>query len=325
VPIVRRLGKEPLNTTELIKDLAKVKRKQAPLWEHLGHIDHPAFFKIRACGSYLELREWLDHDGKCTVQTANFCKNHVMCNMCAIRRSARLCQAYEAKVLQVLSDPETAHLKPVMITITIKNREDINDAFNHLKHSFTRLQKRAIEQKHRKKPPAVMDEFTKIKGGVYAFEIKKGKGGLWHPHIHFFALIEEYIDQEKLSNEWFDITGDSFVVGVTACKNGVLKGLIEVLKYTTKFSEMKPSDIVEIADMARNRTLCSPVGILRGVKVQPIDEDDQLDGDYIDYIAHFLYRKNGYRLKLKTEVHETVDEIMTRHHARVNDEFNTHI
>ena len=308
-----------MKTTELLKDLAKVKRKQAPLWEHLGKVEHPAFFKIRACGAYLELREWLDHEGKCTVQTANFCKNHVMCNMCAIRRSARLCQAYEAKALQVLGDPKTAHLMPVMITLTIKNRDDLDDAFNHLKHSFTKLLKRSNNQKSRKVKPPVMDELTKSAGGVYAFEIKKGRAGQWHPHIHFFALLEDYIDQEKLSNEWLDITGDSFVVGVTACKNGILKGMIEVLKYTTKFSEMKPHEIVEISNMSRNRILCAPVGILRGIKVKPMDQDDQLDGAYIDYIAHFLYRKNGYKLKLKAEVHETVEEIMSRHHARVND------
>lgn len=219
--------------------------------------------------------------------------------------------------MQVLGDPQNAKLKPVMITITIKNKDDIHEAFDHIKHSFTKLMKRANNHKNRKNPPLVMDEFCKVVGGVYAFEIKKGKGGKWHPHIHFFALLNDYIDQEKLSSEWFDITGDSFVVGISECKKGILKGLIEVLKYTTKFSEMKPAEIVEISNMAKNRTLCSPVGILRGVKVQPIDEDTQLDGAYIDYIAHFMYRKNGYKLKLKAEVHETTNQIIGKHHARL--------
>lgn len=305
-----------MNTTELIKDLAKVKRKQEPLWKHLRSIKHLKSDRIRSCGAYLELREWLDHDGKCTVQSANFCMNHVMCNMCAIRRSAKLCQAYEEKITQVMETPGQTDLIPVMLTFTIKNREDITDALNHLKLNFGKLWKRSRD-KLRRKTPVDFDELCKVAGGVYSIEIKRGKGGLWHPHIHMFALLTGYIDQEKLSEEWLEMTGDSFVVGVTECTNGIKAGLIEVLKYTTKFSEMEPADIVEIADCAQGKTLTSNLGILRGVYVEIGSPDDQLDGDYIDYIAHFMYRKNGYRLKLKAEVHDTTEQIIGRHHARL--------
>lgn len=272
----------------------------------MHEVNHPAAVKVRGCGSYLELREWLDHDGKCTVQTANFCKKAVICNMCAIRRSAKLCKAYESKILEVLASPGTAHLKPVMLTVTVKNGEDCRDTFLHLKDSFRRLQRKANDYKRRKNKDGIAPEFVKVLGGVYAYEIKKGKGGKWHPHLHMFALLDDWIDQEKLSREWLEITGDSFVVGVTACKGGVLKGLIEVLKYTTKFSEMSPADILIIEQTVRGANLVAPVGVLRGVKVGEIDHDEQLDGDYIDYIAHFLYSKNGYKLKLKSDVHEDV-------------------
>lgn len=293
-----------MNTTELIKDLAKVKRKQAPLWSYMSEVSHPLAVKVRGCGSYLELREWLDHDGQCTVQTANFCKKPVICNMCAIRRSAKLCKAYEAKIEQVLATPEHSKLKPVMITFTVKNGEDCRDTFQHLRHSFTKLNQKANNWRSRKTKPAVMPEMVKSQGGVYAVEIKKGKGGKWHPHIHMFALLDDWIDQEKLSQEWLEITGDSFVVGVTACKGGILKALIEVLKYTTKFSEMQPADVLTIEQSVRGANLCYPLGILRGIQVEELDHDEQLDGDFIDYVAHFLYSKNGYKLKLKAEIHE---------------------
>jgi hypothetical protein len=299
-------GKEPLNTSELIKDLARVKRKQAPLWEHMHRVNHPAAVKVRGCGSYLELREWLDHDGQCTVQTANFCKKAVICNLCAIRRSAKLCKAYEAKILEILSRPDSAHLKPVMLTFTIRNRDELHDGFEHLKSSLQKLMKKANNWKQRKTKPEIVPEFVKVLGGVRSFEIKMGKGGRWHPHAHIFALLDDWIDQEKLSQEWLEITGDSFVVGVTACKGGILKGLIEVLKYTTKFGDMTPAQILEVAEETRNAQLSSPFGILRNVKVEEIDHDEQLDGDFIDYIAHFLYSKNGYKLKRKGDVHEDV-------------------
>jgi hypothetical protein len=204
-----------------------------------------------------------------------------------------------------------------MLTFTIKNREDITDALNHLKLNFGKLWKRSRNQLRRVNPPESYDELCKVAGGVYSIEIKRGKGGLWHPHIHMFALLTGYVDQDKLSQEWLEMTGDSFIVGVTKCDNGIMAGLIEVLKYTTKFSEMEPVDIVEIADCAQGKTLTSNLGILRGVAVDIGSADDQLDGDYIDYIAHFMYRKNGYRLKLKAEVHDTTDQIIGRHHARL--------
>jgi len=295
---------EPLNTTELIKDLARVKRKQSPLWEHMQRVRHPAAVKVRGCGSYLELREWLEHDGKCTVQTANFCKKSVICNLCAIRRSAKLCKGYEAKILELYGDPKNANLKPVMLTFTIKNRDELHDGFQHLKSSLQKLMKKANNWKQRINKPDVVPEFVKVLGGVRSFEIKTGKGGKWHPHAHIFALLDDWIDQPKLSQEWREVTGDSFVVGVTACKDGLLKGLIEVLKYTTKFGDMEPAEILEVAKETQNAQLTSPFGILRGVQVEDIDHDEQLDGDFIDYVAHFLYSKNGYKLKLKKDVHD---------------------
>ena len=308
-----------MNTTELINDLAKVKAKQKPLWEHLHFTKHPKAKSGRSCGSYLELREWLEHEGKCTVTTANFCKHHIMCNTCAIRRSARLCKEYEAKIEEVLAQPQHADLIPVMLTFTVKNQDSLPDVFDHIRGAFTKMTKAVTTYRTKKKKPAIRPEMEKVQGAVYAVEIKRGKGGQWPPHIHCFALLSEYIDQSKLRDQWFEATGDSFVVGVTECKNGILAGLIEVLKYTTKFSEMTPPDIVHIADTVRHRTLCAPLGILRGVTIRDINEDstEGLDGEYIDYIAHFLYSKSRYSLKLKSDVH---DDVISEGERRMEEE-----
>ena len=41
----------------------------------------------------------------------------------------------------------------------------------------------------------------------------------WHPHIHIFALLNEWIDQEELSETWHDITLDSYIVDIRRVKN----------------------------------------------------------------------------------------------------------
>ena len=36
----------------------------------------------------------------------------------------------------------------------------------------------------------------------------------WHPHIHMFALVDQWIDQQEFSEYWHSLTGDSMVVDV---------------------------------------------------------------------------------------------------------------
>ena len=44
------------------------------------------------------------------------------------------------------------------------------------------------------------------------------KTGEWHPHVHMFALLDTWIDQEHLSETWHEITGDSFIVDIRRVK-----------------------------------------------------------------------------------------------------------
>ena len=44
------------------------------------------------------------------------------------------------------------------------------------------------------------------------------KTGEWHPHIHMFALVDQWIDQQEFSEYWHSLTGDSMVVDVRRAK-----------------------------------------------------------------------------------------------------------
>ena len=46
----------------------------------------------------------------------------------------------------------------------------------------------------------------------------KPKTGEWHPHIHMFALIEDWIDQEEFAEYWYNLTGDSIIVDIRRVK-----------------------------------------------------------------------------------------------------------
>ena len=87
------------------------------------------------------------------------------------------------------------------------------------------------------------NQFCKIDGAFYTTEYTYNeKTKQWHPHIHIFALLNQWIDQEELAETWHDITLDSYIVDIRRVKktkeHGYAKGVAEVCKYALKFSDL---------------------------------------------------------------------------------------
>jgi len=73
-----------------------------------------------------------------------------------------------------------------------------------------------------------------FKAGVWFFEAKLDKAGrLWHPHLHVIQVGPDRMPQAALSVSWKQITGDSFIVHVTAITDH-RQQVQYVTKYTTK-------------------------------------------------------------------------------------------
>ena len=82
--------------------------------------------------------------------------------------------------------------------------------FNHLISNFKAMQNARRKWLVR---GTGHNELCKAHGIVYAVEItNRGRG--WHPHIHMVALVDEWIDRKKLSQQWEAITVDSKIVDV---------------------------------------------------------------------------------------------------------------
>jgi hypothetical protein len=201
--------------------------------------------------------------------------------------------SYEPRIDAVLASKPK--LIPVMITLTVKNGPDLRERMAHLKNSW----KKMIAARRRGKSGKCHDgliEWNKVEGALRSIEVTKGKDG-WHPHIHCFALVSDWIDQAKLSEEWKKITGDSFVVGVTLCKNGVRAGLIESVKYALKFADLNPLEIWEVFKAADGSRFFDPSGVLRGVPEPDIDSDDlDLEGDYREFLALWDWARSAFQM-----------------------------
>lgn len=240
--------------------------------------------KLSGCGNYLLFRDYFTV-GKIRLHAAQFCKKHLLCPLCAIRRGAKMVKAYSDR-LEVIKAVKP-RLRASLVTLTVKDGPDLRERFNHL---F-----RAVQKLHKTRSgKGQTSEAIKADGAVWSYEFKRGSGsGLWHPHVHAVWLHEEDIDARQLSAEWHAITGDSFIVDVTPFhdQEDVISGFLEVFKYAVKFSDLPLADNWHGWEVLQGKRLIASFGAFRGVVVPEELTDEPLEG--LPFIEHFYQYITG--------------------------------
>lgn len=246
--------------------------------------------RVMACGDYLLFRHFFTVD-KVKLHAAQFCKAHLLCPLCAIRRGAKALAAYLARWEVIKA--QHPNLKPFLVTLTVKDGPDLAERFKHLH----KAQRELWMRKHRGRG-SVLDD---VEGAVWSYEVKRGKGsGQWHPHLHMIALAEVQPNQKRLAAEWQEITGDSFIVDVRPIsQEDPVSGFIEVFKYAVKFSDQEPADTVHAWQTLKGKRLLASSGCFRGVDVPDDLTDDASDVAGLPFMD-MLYRhtRAGYTLSL---------------------------
>ena len=131
----------------------------------------------------------------------------------------------------------------------------------------------------------------------------------WHPHIHIFALLNEWIDQEELSETWHDITLDSYIVDIRRVKktkeHGYSKAVAEVCKYALKFSDLSLENTWEAYLSLKGNRLTGCFGSMYGVKLpEKLTDDLPLDDlPYLELLYRFVFgKKSYYNLEITKDV-----------------------
>jgi hypothetical protein len=240
--------------------------------------------RLNRCGEYLLFRHYWTVD-QVRLHQAEFCKQHLLCPLCAIRRAAKQTAAYLARFEQIrLDQPQ---LIPAFMTYTVKNGPDLGERMNHLRKGLRTLteRRRAIRKGNRGS-----SEWGALAGAVGTLEVtNRGKG--WHPHAHMLVLLDRYVDQKALSAEWRAVTGDSFVVGITRLDPHAdpIEVFVEVFKYALKFSDLSPEQIWNAARTLRGQRLLFSLGCFRGVEVSEELTDEPLDGlPFTEFFYRYL-------------------------------------
>lgn len=239
---------------------------------------------LATCGNYLHFREYFTV-GKVRLHNATFCKQHLICPLCAIRRGAKALGAYLAR--WEIIQGERPELRPYLLTLTVKNGDDLEERQNHLTSSLRKLmdQRRNFNAGSRGHP---WTELCKAQGGVYTLELTN-KGNGWHPHAHMIVLAASEPCQEALSAEWHRITGDSFIVDCRPITGDPSEGFMEVFKYAVKFSDLSLEDNWQAAQVLKGKRLLNSFGLFRGVEIPESLLDEPLDGlPYWDRFYRFL-------------------------------------
>ena len=256
--------------------------------------------KLSECGNYLLFKNYFTV-GEIRLSKMQTCQQHLLCPFCAALRASKSMQKYMDRIIQVMK--ENKKLKPVMITFTVKNGADLKERFYHLMGSFRTLLDRRRDYL---KKGRGWSEFCKIEGALYSYEnTKNQKTGEWHPHIHMFALIEDWIDQEEFAEYWYNLTGDSIIVDIRRVKpkkgmkkfEALQEAISEVCKYALKFGDLSVQDTWQAFNVLKGKRLTGSFGLLWGVKI-PENLADEMPYDqdlpYLEMLYKFVSGKQSY-------------------------------
>lgn len=260
----------------------KAKKVALDVAEYIGALEKREYRKVvqrvKTCGDYLVFRHYFTVD-QVKLHGASLCMKHLLCPLCAIRRGSRALKSYLDR-WEVIRAEKTA-LRPFLVTLTVKDGDDLVERFDHLHKSQRELWKR--KQRGR---GSSMDG---VVGAVWSYEIKRGKGsGLWHPHLHMIALAENQPDQQHLSAEWHNITGDSYIVDVRPIsQDDPAEGFMEVFKYAVKFSDQPPADTLQAWLTLKGKRLLASSGAFRGVEMPEDLMDDETALEDLPFVTLF--------------------------------------
>lgn len=186
----------------------------------------------------------------------------VHCNTCRNRWCLPCAQARSHRI-QVNLQHHLQRRTVRMLTLTLRHSATpLRGQLDRLYKCFRTLRQTTFWRQH-------------VTGGCAVLEITHGwHSPEWHPHLH--CLVEgKYIPHGRLSDLWRQVTGDSFIVHVTA-----VASTEEAAKYVAKYLRKpvdrsilyKPDPLAELIAATKGRRLVHTFASWRGFRLTaPLD------------------------------------------------------
>lgn len=257
---------------------------------------------IHDCGSWLEFREYHQHD-KTVLHHANFCKKDKLCPACATRRAAKQVHKMNS-LIESSSTLSKKYWYYIVLPVKHDSSMQFEEVFGKLRIAKNKLRQQIKDNKRSKGRKSFMSQFDGI---AYSYEVTHGKNG-WNCHLNLLCCTDTPIQDlrkkgstfvhDELINDWLSVTGDSYVVSIKPInkddEKGLLGGILEVFKYVMKFQKMTPGLLLEVYDKTRNIRLYGTMGSMYGLKLDVDLDEKALTGEYTEFIYRYLYNEGKY-------------------------------
>lgn len=233
------------------KHAAAVRRHQLQLQQDLraADLDEDAR-KIFSCHRLYPVKH--EDCGAVFWRSTGFRCRHPLCAQCLRDRSDELA----AKWAPVCADRLAAgrRLAKVMLSTRRYPGETLEDAFARAELGWKRLRRSKEWRKH-------------VAGELVALEVAYSVG--WGVHYHLIVELVQYWPQAELSAKWYECTGDSMVVWISAIGTGGVSledAIAEQIKYPGKPADLLgwPDRVVEYSEWAKGKQLFKASGTFHG-------------------------------------------------------------
>ena len=252
--------------------------------------------KLNECGNYLLFKNFYTI-GEVKLSKLRTCGQHLLCPFCAAIRASRAIQKYVERINQVLQ--ENRKLKPVLITLTVKNGSDLAERSEHLMKSFRTLLERRRDYLKR---VGVIASSVRFKGPCTLTRIhttKKQVSGI-RIFICLHWLISGLISR-NFQNIGIALLGTRWLLTSAGREkekgHGYSKAAAEVCKYALKFGDLSVEKTWEAFKVLKGKRLTGSFGLLWGVKIPETMTDDMPDDEtlpYMEMLYKFVYGKKSH-------------------------------
>lgn len=271
------------------------------------------------CGSWVEFRYYNKLD-KLKVQNANFCKRDKLCPACAIRRAYK----QQLKFMEILDNKsDLIDLEWFYMVIPVKHSKD--ESYDIVFNRLEQVRKKITMSMRNAKRGSGNNFWSVFNGGMYSTETTHTNNG-WNVHlnliinapkgtkitlnrhkqaleleewlkvhaegsyVHNIQHIEENPHRESSCNDSgkkHDVATTDRALGTAEDKKQALRdSIVEVLKYSLKFSSLSSFNLLEVYIRTYRKRLFGTFGNMRGVGIENVDlsGDIELDSEFIELI-----------------------------------------
>jgi hypothetical protein len=273
---------------------------------------------VLECGSFTEYKASIGDD-RIKLVGANFCKRDKLCMACAVGRAynqqKKFIQALEVFPYEYGEDLLSKYWYYIVTPVRHSKEESLDVVYDKV----DRLRKSALMQIRNSKRRSTGGFWSQFKGGMGSIEVTYTDNG-WNVHINWLVYSDDKVQYKEVVDDKgkkrchndelecflrrFDDSYIHFIGELDfSSREAIRKNLLEVLKYSLKFSSLNPARLIEVYYKFYRKRLFFTFGTLRGLDLGSVD--DVSFGDDIDDVEEFLrivyYRVQGsYKLKYMT-------------------------